>query len=694
MSRDWTEDEPLDKAAEMAARTVRAAGQAKQAAEAVQAAHLAAGAAKSGAAVSGAAAGTALAGPLGAVIGTVLTSRTFWKTVGAILAAILLFLYMIVNSVGIIFSYLGFADADSYVSQAREAEYQNIKSQIETLFSENPELRTELCTVIEGYRDQMLDEIGVDFDANWDGYDEYEVVDEYESRLEPMLSQYLAVLIEESWNGSRIVGFNGYGAAGGFDSDLTSPYNEYFALAAATYQVPEALLKAMGKAESDFNPNAVSSAGAMGIMQLMPGTAANLGVMSPFDPKQNIMGGAKYIAELLRTFGSYPDGVRLAVAAYNAGPGAVKRAGYRIPQNGETPAYVEKVMGYLTAAGGAAAGTESGTESEVETGTGAGAGEETGTGGAAAPQAGTAVSAILLKSLVEEKASGFLGWTQTGTHTETVDGGDDEEDEEIEIVDYAIVVKLNSQLTPLGTGYSYSYVTNQTTFNYVLKLFELLKGGTDGIMDLLFKATSWKNYILGAGASEDIYTSEIQTGGDTISYDTVRGCVKEVVYFNQGEEPWASLSYGSSKIKSAGCGPTALAIVISTLTGENVTPQMTAEYAMSHGLYVSGMGTSHSFPTMAAGNWGLEVERVRRERMDYVVKQLKEGKLAVVICAENTISGSSGHFIVLTGVTGDGYIAIADPGSRSRTGKLYSPSTIQSYARDLSDGGIWIMGGK
>ena len=90
----------------------------------------------------------------------------------------------------------------------------------------------------------------------------------------------------------------------------------------------------------------------MGIMQLMPGTAANLGVTSPFDPKQNIMGGAKYMAELLSTFGSYPNGARLAVAAYNAGPGAVKRAGYRIPQNEETPAYVERVMSYLTASGG------------------------------------------------------------------------------------------------------------------------------------------------------------------------------------------------------------------------------------------------------------------------------------------------------------------------------------------------------
>ena len=97
--------------------------------------------------------------------------------------------------------------------------------------------------------------------------------------------------------------------------------------------------------------------------------------------------------------------------------------------------------------------------------------------------------------MVEENAKDFLGWTQTGTHTETIDGGDGEEDEEIEIVDYAIVVKLNPNLTPTGTGYSYSYVTSQTTFNYVLKLFELLKDGTDGILDLLFKATSWKNYV-------------------------------------------------------------------------------------------------------------------------------------------------------------------------------------------------------
>lgn len=663
MSEDWREQEPLDKAVEMAARTVRAAGQAEKLAHSIQAAHTAAGAAKTGAAASGTAVGTALGGPLGVVIGVLVTSKTFWKVVGSILLAILLFLYIIVNSVSIIFNYLGFENADSYISQARTAECQNMKKQIETLFTKEPDFKREIYDLIEENRDVILNQIDDDFTDKKDGYDGYEVEDEYESVLKPNLSQYLAVLMEENWNGSQIVGFNGYGAGAEYGCSLTSEFDAYFAEAAATYQVSEGLLKAIGKAESDFDPNAVSSAGAIGVMQLMPGTAVNLGVADPYNPKQNIMGGAKYIAELLRTFSAYSNGLSLAVAGYNAGPNAVKKAGYRIPQNGETPAYVEKVLGYLTLPGEEGEGLRTNTE---------------------------AVSKTLLKAIVEEKGNTFFGWVQTGTHTETT--GSEEEEEELEIVDYAVVVKLNSELTALPTDYNFRFVMNQTGFNNILKLFQLMQGGVDTIQDLLFKAVSWKDYILGFGASEDVYTSDIQTGGDTITYESVKGCVESVVYYNQGEEPWASLPYGNSNIRQAGCGPTALAIVISTLGGQTVTPQMTAKYAMDHGEYVAGLGTSHAFPTNAAKNWGMPVERVTRNRMDYVVSELKKGKLAVVICAENTISGSSGHYIVLTGVTADGYITIADPGSRSRTGNIYSPSTIQSYARSLSDGSIWVIG--
>ena len=88
-------------------------------------------------------------------------------------------------------------------------------------------------------------------------------------------------------------------------------------------------------------------------------------------------------------------------------------------------------------------------------------------------------------------------------------------------------------------------------------------------------------------------------------------------------------------------------------------------------------------------------ERVGKDRMNYVVQSLKEGKMVVEICEAYTITGSgSGHFIVLTGVTRDGYITIADCASRERTGKVYSVETIKSYGRDLSEGAFWIVGKK
>ena len=114
-------------------------------------------------------------------------------------------------------------------------------------------------------------------------------------------------------------------------TNLSSPYDSFFYEAAQTYNVPAALLIAMGKVESDFNPNVVSGAGASGIMQLMPSTAASLGVSNVFDPRENIMGGAKYVSQLIEQFKGYSNGLELAIAGYNAGPGAVMKYGYQIP---------------------------------------------------------------------------------------------------------------------------------------------------------------------------------------------------------------------------------------------------------------------------------------------------------------------------------------------------------------------------
>ena len=126
-----------------------------------------------------------------------------------------------------------------------------------------------------------------------------------------------------------------------FDS-LPTSMNTIFEEAASRFGVDANLLKAIGKAESAFNASAVSQAGAIGVMQLMPATAAALGVSNPYDARENIMGGASYIADLLKKYGG---DVKLALAAYNAGSGNVDKYG-GIPPFKETQSYVKKVMEY------------------------------------------------------------------------------------------------------------------------------------------------------------------------------------------------------------------------------------------------------------------------------------------------------------------------------------------------------------
>ncbi len=123
-------------------------------------------------------------------------------------------------------------------------------------------------------------------------------------------------------------------------------YDDLIREAAQLYRLDENLIRGVMQAESSFNPLVVSPAGAQGLMQIMPGLAEEFGVTDPFDPRQNIMAGARYLRQLLD---SHSGNVKLTLASYNAGPGNVAR--YKgVPPFRETRNYVKKITEYLAEA--------------------------------------------------------------------------------------------------------------------------------------------------------------------------------------------------------------------------------------------------------------------------------------------------------------------------------------------------------
>ena len=119
-------------------------------------------------------------------------------------------------------------------------------------------------------------------------------------------------------------------------------YDELIALHATKHSLNPDFVRAVIQAESAFNPGARSPKGAMGLMQLVPGTAAVYGVMNAYDPAENIRGGVAYLKSLMTRFN---DDVSLALAAYNAGPAAVEKYGNTVPPYKETRSYVARIRG-------------------------------------------------------------------------------------------------------------------------------------------------------------------------------------------------------------------------------------------------------------------------------------------------------------------------------------------------------------
>ncbi len=126
----------------------------------------------------------------------------------------------------------------------------------------------------------------------------------------------------------------------GAQNQISGDINRIIETASKKYNISSNIIKEIIQAESGFDPNAVSRTGAMGLMQLMPGTANILGINNAFDPTENIDGGVRYLRDMLTEFGG---DLELALAAYNAGPGSVKKYG-GIPPYEETRNYVKKIM--------------------------------------------------------------------------------------------------------------------------------------------------------------------------------------------------------------------------------------------------------------------------------------------------------------------------------------------------------------
>ena len=172
-------------------------------------------------------------------------------------------------------------------------------------------------------------------------------------------------------------------------------------------------------------------------------------------------------------------------------------------------------------------------------------------------------------------------------------------------------------------------------------------------------------------AEDPVITEFVESEG----VELLTGGVVDMVYYNQREAPWASMPYGSDPIGGYGCGPTAMAMVVSSLTDQIVDPGQMASWAAQQGYWAPRSGSYYTLIEGAASTYGLDAKSWEIGTAEELCAELAQGKIFVALMTKGHFT-NSGHFIVLRGGTLEGKILVADPNSRERSLAAWEPQLI------------------
>ncbi len=243
-----------------------------------------------------------------------------------------------------------------------------------------------------------------------------------------------------------------------------------------------------------------------------------------------------------------------------------------------------------------------------------------------------------------------------------------------------------------------------TTKTITIRVYTITYNGEGYFADEVFQLSDEQkdlanNYaqnlsvFMGDGSYQVLSSTEFSAMG--LSYEGVvfTDGETQVVYYNQLDERWKNLPYGTDNIGGYACGPTAMSIVVSSLTSDTVDPPHMAQWAYENGYWCSESGSYHSLIPGAAAAWDLPCEGCTTSEPQRIVDALADGKLVVALMTKGHFT-KTGHFIVLRGVTSEGEILVADPSSYNRSNKAWDMSIILNEAsRNAGAGGpFWIIG--